>query len=246
MILSQHTVSRGLFALLTKTRKHESRWHLEKDMQIYCELVLYLLPLWSKLMSHRHAGLTLIELLVVLFILAAMIGLLIPAVQASREKAREAVCKNNLHQLNLAVAQYVQANKKLPAANPPEVIGGWTIKILPFIEQADLEESIRYGMPVAEAPDHLLRAPVVFRCPARGARDDHPEGAMQPGHYVLVASGGRGTYTLYDAPLEVAIPWAAGPELAPHTVTQQVGPHDGGYFSAAGFQQGVDFEPGRP
>lgn len=192
-------------------------------------------------MSNRHVALTLIELLVVLFILAVMIGLLIPAVQASREKARETVCKNNLHQLNLAVGQFVHAHKKLPAANPPEVVGGWTVKILPFVEQGDLEESIRDGMLIADAPDQLLRAPAIFRCPAREARDDNPEGAMQPGHYVLGTWGGRDSYNLYDAPLAVSIPWASGPEIAPQTVTQQAGPHRDGYFFALGFQQGVDF-----
>lgn len=192
-------------------------------------------------MGNRRAALTLIELLVVLFILAMMIGLLIPAVQASRERARETVCKNNLHQLNLAMGQFVQAHKKLPAANPPEVVGGWTIKILPFVEQGDLEESIRAGMLIADSPGHLLRAPAIFRCPAREARDDNPAGAMQPGHYVLVTSSGRDTYTLYDAPLAVSIPWAAGPEIAPQTLAQQAGPHRDGYFYALGFQQGVGF-----
>jgi type II secretory pathway pseudopilin PulG len=197
-------------------------------------------------MNNRRTAITLVEVLVVLAIFATMIGLLLPAIQASREKAREMVCKNNVHQLNLAVAQFAQANKKLPAANPPGVVGGWTIRILPFVEQADLEESIRYGMPVADAQDFLLRAPAIFRCPAREVRDDRQEGAMQPGHYVLVASGGRDTYTLYDAPLELSVPWASGPEMAPHTATRQVGPHHGGFFCALGFQQGVDFEPGSP
>jgi prepilin-type N-terminal cleavage/methylation domain-containing protein len=45
----------------------------------------------------NRRAVTLVELLVVLVILAGLVGLLLPAVQAAREKAREAVCKNNLH-----------------------------------------------------------------------------------------------------------------------------------------------------
>ncbi len=67
---------------------------------------------------------------------------------------------------------------------------------------------------------------------------------MLPGHYVLVASDRRDTFSLFDAPLELAIPWASGPEMAPRTVTPLIGPHRGGFFYSRGFQQGVDFIDG--
>src|SRR5690348_14810561 len=73
-------------------------------------------------MCKRKAGFTLVELLVVIGIIALLIGILLPALNRAREKARQAQCLSNVRQISMAFFMYTNENKGwFPA---PAVFGG--------------------------------------------------------------------------------------------------------------------------
>ncbi len=107
-------------------------------------------------MKQSRRGFTLIELLVVIAIIGILVALLLPAVQQAREAARRTQCKDNLHNIGLALHNYLEAHEVFPfgkGASYPgaPVFARWSqhAMILPYIDQAPLYNTIDFSYPPA-------------------------------------------------------------------------------------------------
>ncbi len=104
----------------------------------------------------RLRGFTLIELLVVIAIISILIALLLPAIQQAREAARRTQCRNHLHQIGIALHNYLDVHERFPPGVTTNSGGGgrqrlnttkwgWAVMILPQLEQTPLFDQLEVG-----------------------------------------------------------------------------------------------------
>ncbi len=101
----------------------------------------------------RKIGFTLVELLVVIAVIAMLVTLLLPAVQAARESARKTQCVNNMRQVALALLNHHDSRGHFPHGNynyidgtdsTPEPYNNmqdrrcWFHETLPYLEEEAL------------------------------------------------------------------------------------------------------------
>src|SRR5438093_1449322 len=127
--------------------------------------------------GRSRVGFTLIELLVVIAIIGLLIGLLLPAVQKTRDVVARAECQNKARQLGLALHQYHDTKKAFPAGHRSfknrDGMGfsGWPLAVTPYLEQASLYDRavVAYGrsrLPFKDPPHMGLHIVVgAFVCP---------------------------------------------------------------------------------
>jgi prepilin-type N-terminal cleavage/methylation domain-containing protein len=142
---------------------------------------------WLGRQPTGRSGFTLLELLVVIAILGALIAMLLPAVQASRETGRRTVCLNNLKQVSLALLSHHTSHQRFPSGgwghewvgvpgrgSRESQPGGWIYNILPYLDQPGLHElGIGLtGTAADEAYATRLMTPIeIFVCPSRRSCD---------------------------------------------------------------------------
>src|SRR4051812_19537309 len=133
----------------------------------------------------RPTAFTLVELLVVIAIIGILVGLLLPAIQASRESARRASCTNRMSQLILAVHEFETAHEYYPSGtvNPKGPIQNlpngqhisWIVRILPHIEEAAVYGIIDTSLSAYHQKNDRARqkSTELLMCPSSAA-DDGP------------------------------------------------------------------------
>ncbi len=160
---------------------------------------------------------------------AIAVGLLLPAIQQTRSAARRVTSMNNLRMFALATHNYESAHMKFPSGDGPVRPDGpavsWRVKILPFIEAANLYEMYNFDEPW-DSENNLKVAkemPPVFRNPASNAPEGYTvyrgvggtSGVMGIGadeksvgrRLRDIVDGTSNTILFVEVPDEMAVPW---------------------------------------
>jgi prepilin-type N-terminal cleavage/methylation domain-containing protein/prepilin-type processing-associated H-X9-DG protein len=137
------------------------------------------------------SGFTLVELLVVIAIIGVLVALLLPAIQAAREAARNAQCKNNLRQIGLAMLNHESSKRTFPfggwsfnwMGNPDHGLGlrqegGWIYQVSDFLENQNVKKIGGGGLSGAALraalKDQALVVVPTFNCPTRRPAQLYP------------------------------------------------------------------------
>jgi prepilin-type N-terminal cleavage/methylation domain-containing protein len=184
---------------------------------------------------NARRGVTLVELIVVLAIIAILVGLLLPAVQAAREASHRAACQSNLRNLGLAVVQFIDTHRRqLPDPPAAGTMSGWAIEILPFIEETALADGLS-GSPPLTSPAALAWAknfPAVMRCPSAYAGDSDIAGIPASNYAARFdrQDKKRRGWGIEELPTDSRIPWVASSEGGfPRDTAPSSMPHTGGF-----------------
>ncbi len=129
------------------------------------------------------SGFSLVELLVVIAIIGLLVGMLLPAVQSSRESARRMTCLNNLHQIGLGMLAFHDVYKHFPQGGvemrmlrdaegnlrfPNGRQLAWSAYILPYVELNSLARRIDFSK-AFDSPENAASAAEIvplYLCPS--------------------------------------------------------------------------------
>jgi prepilin-type N-terminal cleavage/methylation domain-containing protein/prepilin-type processing-associated H-X9-DG protein len=167
----------------------------------------------------RLPAFTLVELLVVIAIIGVLIGLLLPAIQASREAARRGQCQNNLKQVGLAIQNYESAKKALPVfAELPRTTTfqpfSAQARLLAYLEQETIARQIDFdiAVPFTAHPELARTRIATYMCPSE--ENDRERQTPTLTYYPLNYCLNEGTWFIYDPVSDEAGDGAFAPNRA--------------------------------
>lgn len=174
----------------------------------------------------RRRGVSLLELIIVMAIIGIMLGLLFPAIHMVVQESRKTACDSNIHQLSLAMSQYVDATRWFvpfpPYENRPS---GWSLALLPFMEETNLANL--FDPDALFTSNRNLQAagsrPPLFICPVTPYVASSIPG-IEVTNYVLAVDPEQRdrprkhrSWRFHDAPLGTKFPWCSSPENKPYS-----------------------------
>jgi len=145
-------------------------------------------------MPKRRIGYSLVELLVVVGIVAVLMSLLLPAIQAAREAARRTQCGNQLRQMGSAMLQYHDAKGRFPPGIQSSTRMFWSGFLLPYIEHQNLYDMIDFDLTWDTGPNAIVCSTFLplFRCPSSTAPETMTAQGIEdrvPCDYLACGSG---------------------------------------------------------
>ena len=125
----------------------------------------------------RRSAFTLFQLLTVLAILAFGFALFMPGIAKMRMMAARAQGQNNIKQIVLSMHSYADANNGLLPPGVDDNNFSASAKLLPYMEQGNLYNSIKFDKPITDEANAAARKTVIAtfldpRDPIKSVRDD--------------------------------------------------------------------------
>lgn len=115
--------------------------------------------------------------------------IVMPATQAAQDRARRAICANNLKQIGVAMLAYHDAYRAFPPAYVTDKSGkpthSWRVLLLPFLQESGRYQKYLFAEPW-DGPNNSSLAsdmPDIYRCP------DDRGSANTPSYAMIVGPG---------------------------------------------------------